>query len=471
MPSLRGDSQSAVPAADGLPLPRRNWAALAIWLAMAMTVLDTSIANIALPTMARELGASSVASIWIVNAYQIAIIITLLSLASVGEIVGYRQVYLGGLALFVAASVACTLAGSLAVLVMARFAQGLGAAAIMSVNGALVRFTFPSRHLGRAMGYNALVIAVSAASGPTVAGILLSCGSWRWIFAVNILFGVLSLLAGCRCLPHAKGEAGVFDLVSALLSAIALGGLFLGCSGGIQGAARWLIATGFGLFLVAGALVIRRAMGQSLPLVPLDLWRRPVLRLSYGASICSFAAQMAALVFLPFYLTSHFGFDHLRTGLLVTPIPLGIALSAPIAGQLSDRFPGGFLGGIGLCLAASGLAALAFLPLHISPVPAIVGCGLLCGVGFGLFQAPNNRTMIGKAPRERSGAAAGMLAISRLIGQATGALMVALLFHLVGTMNVTPLLAAAVFALVGATLSFRRVPGKETSPDNAAKAK
>lgn len=424
---------------------------------MAMTVLDTSIANVALPTMARELGASSAAAIWIVDAYQIAIIMTLLSTASIGEIFGYRWVYLSGLALFVAASAACALAGSLAALVLARFAQGLGAAAIMGVNGALVRFTFPARQLGRAMGYNALVIAVSAASGPTVAGIVLSLGTWRWLFAVNILFGLLSIVCGYRCLPTAKGDTRVFDFPSAALSAISLGGLFLGCAEAIQGGARSSIAISVSLFVVAGAIVIRRGARQIHPLVPLDLLRQSSLRLAYAASICSFAAQMAALIFLPFYLRAHFGFDHLQTGLLVTSIPLGIALCAPISGWLSDRLSRRWSGGIGLSLAASGLAVLAILLAQFPPMPVIIACGLFCGMGFGLFQVPNNRMMIGEAPRERSGAAAGMLAISRLVGQTSGALIVALLFQVSGVTSVAPLLAAAAAAILGATLSFRRV--------------
>ena len=159
---------------DGLPTPRRYWSAVAIWLALAMAVLDGAIANVALPTIARDLQASAATSVWIVNSYQLTITVLLLPLAALGDRLGYRRVYIPGLALFTLGSLGCALAHSLEGLILARVFQGIGAACIMSMNPALVRATYPSKMLGQGMGYNALVLSISAAAGPTLAAVILS---------------------------------------------------------------------------------------------------------------------------------------------------------------------------------------------------------------------------------------------------------------------------------------------------------
>src|SRR5215475_10203539 len=190
--------------ADGLPLPRRYWSILTIALGLAMSVVDGAIANVALPTIAGDLNASPAFSIWIVNGYQLAITISLLPLASLGEIVGYRRVYLAGLLLFTLASAFCASSQTLLWLTTARILQGFGAAGIMSVNAALVRFTYPRAQLGRGIGINAMVVAVSAAVGPTVAAAILAFASWPFLFAVNVPLGIAAVALGWRCLPHTQ---------------------------------------------------------------------------------------------------------------------------------------------------------------------------------------------------------------------------------------------------------------------------
>src|SRR6201985_1603881 len=177
-------SSPPIEHADGLPVPRRYWAILTIALGLVLAVMEGAIANIALPTIAKDLNASPAFSIWIVNGYQLAITISLLPLASLGEIVGYRRIYLAGLALFTIASLACALSHSLIGLTTARVIQGFGAAGIMSVNSALVRFVYPHKILGRGIGINALVVAVSAAAGPSIAAAILAAFTWPYLFAV-----------------------------------------------------------------------------------------------------------------------------------------------------------------------------------------------------------------------------------------------------------------------------------------------
>ena len=196
---------------------------LAIAVAVTMAVLDSSVANTALPSIARHLGISPAESVWIINAYQLSIVVLLLPLAALGERIGYRRVYLGGLALFTLGSLACALAGSLEALVLSRIAQGFGAAGIMAVNGALVRYTFPQASLGRGVGLNALVVSVAGAIGPTVASGILAIGPWQWLFAVNVPIGVFNILFAARVLPWSTLSDKSLDWLSAALSALAFG--------------------------------------------------------------------------------------------------------------------------------------------------------------------------------------------------------------------------------------------------------
>ena len=428
-------------AQDGLPVPRRYFAAVAIWLAISMSVLDSAIANIALPTIAGELHAAPPVAVWVINAYQLAITILLLPLAAMGDRIGHAKVYLPALGLFIAGSLACALARSLPALIAARMFQGIGAAGIMSMNAALVRATYPSAMLGRGMGYNALVLSVSAAIGPTLASLILSIASWPWLFAINVPVGLASLAVGWRCLPQTGGHGRQPDYLSALMSASMLGLVIFGA----ETFARALSLPGL-LLLVAGiiigALLVRREWRKPAPLLPLDLLRIPIFSLSIVTSVTSFAAQMLAFVTMPFLLQSVLGRSVVESGLLMTPWPLAIGCVAPFSGRLADRYSAGILGGIGLALFAAGLFSLATMGLHPSTL-AIVWRMALCGVGFGLFQSPNNRAMVTAAPRERSGAAGGMLATARLLGQTTGAVAVASGFHWLGLGSSHILLAIA----------------------------
>ena len=415
---------------DGLPPRARYLAFGTIAVALVVAVLDSSIVNVALPIIARDYGITPASAIWIVNAYQLAIVCALLPLASLGEIVGYRRIYAGGIALFTAASLACALAESLPVLVASRMVQGLGAAGIMSVNSALVRFIYPSALLGRGLGYNALIVGAAAAAGPSIAAAILSVAHWPWLFLVNVPLGLVTLIGAFRALPETPRSGARFDLLSAALSALTFGLLITGIDGLAEPGAGWRQAAHLGLAAAVGAAFVWYQLRLPRPLLPLDLLRIPVFALSMATSVCSFAAQAIGLVALPFYLHDTLGKSEAATGLLMTPWPLMTATLAAVSGPLADRYPPAALGGIGLALLSAGLASLALLPA--APTDLDVAWRLaLCGIGFGLFQTPNNRIIVTSAPRDRAGGASGLLATARLTGQSTGVAMVAVVFGLV----------------------------------------
>lgn len=440
-------------AQDGLPEPHRTWAVVTLAIGLMMSVLDASIANLALPTLAHEFAISEAASIWVVNAYQVAIIVSLLPLAALGELVGYRQVSRAGILLFTLASAGCAMADSLPTLVAARVLQGFGAAGIMSVNSALVRFIYPRAQLGRGFGVNVMVGSVSSALGPSIAAGILSVAGWQWLFAVNVPLGIIALLLGARSLPDTPRGTHKFDWGSAVLNALTFGLLISGIEAFGHGGDRTLAALQCLGALAAGWFLARRQVSRSNPLLPVDLLRRPVFALSVAASSFSFAAQSMTFITLPFYLELQLGLSRGETGLLMTPWPLTVTIVAPIAGRLSDRFSPGRMGALGETLMAVGLVALALLPAE----PAmwdIVWRMSLCGIGFGLFNSPNNRTMIAAAPAHRSGGASGMQATSRLMGQTIGTAVVALIFGVMALRGVpVTLYLAAGFAVAAAVAS------------------
>jgi DHA2 family multidrug resistance protein-like MFS transporter len=449
---------------DGLPVPRRYWAIAAIALAITMSVLDSTIVNVALPTIARDFGASSAASIWVINAYQLAILLVLLPFASLGEIVGYRRVSQAGLAVFTVASLACAFAPSLLSLSLARAVQGIGAAGIMSVNGALVRHTYPHRYLGRAVGINAFLVATAAAVGPTIAAAVLAVAHWRWLFGINLPLGIAAFVIALCALPDSERTPRRLNLTGAALYAGTVGLVLSGLQTLAHRAAVWLALGEICSGCILAWLLARHERPRAAPIIPFDLLRIRIFRLSLATSVCSFIAQMSALVALPFEI-QRLGHSAVETGLFITPWPLALAVVAPLAGRLADRYPAGLLGGVGLLTLASGLSLLVLYPAS-GTATGVLWRMALCGVGFGLFQAPNNRTIMGSAPRRRSGAAGGMLAAARLLGQSIGAAAVAILFRAYDDAGSNyALMVAALLAVTGAGLSLLRLaPGSTARP-------
>jgi MFS transporter, DHA2 family, multidrug resistance protein len=444
---------------DGLQSPRRRAAIAAVLSAMTLVVLDAAIANVALPSIARSLYVTPAMSALIITAYQLALVMALLPCSALGENLGYRRVFTAGVALFTVASVFCAVSPSLPWLVAARFLQGLGGAAVMALGVALLRQVVPHGQFGAAIGWNALVIALSSAAGPTMGALILSGTSWPWLFAVNLPVGLVVLLA-TRALPRRIGTGRRLDLVSAALNGGSFGALVVGTEMLLTKpvlAVMLLIASALGV-----GLLVRREMPKEVPLIPLDLLRVGSFRISVIASACCFAGQTAALVALPFYLQHALGQNTAMTGLYLTSWPLTVALTAPIAGRLANYVSTAWLCAAGGACLAIGLAAAALWPLHDGPLP-LIAFTMLCGLGFGLFNVPNNRNMFLAAPSERSGAAGGMQGTARLLGQTAGAVIMTLLFTLT-SIDEAPRIGlgiGSVLTLVAALVSVLRVKPTE----------
>ena len=241
------------------------------------------------------------------------------------------------------------------------------------------------------------------------------------------------------------------------MNALTFGLLITALSGFAQGQSLMLTGAELIVLLVTGFFFVRRQLTLPVPLLTVDLLRIPLFSLSICTSVCSFCAQMLALVSLPFFLQSVVGRTEVETGLLLTPWPLATMVMAPLAGYLIERVHAGLLGALGLAVMATGLFALALLPPSPSDLD-IIWRMILCGAGFGLFQSPNNHTIITSAPRHRSGGASGMLGTARLLGQSSGAALVALMFNLAGQNgNHLALLTAGALATLAAIVSGLRV--------------
>lgn len=454
---------TAAAETEGLPTPQRYWVLACVLCGVALMSLDGAIANIALPTMARDLGASNAGTVWVVNIYQLGSVICLLPAAALGEILGLKRVYATGLIIFTLSSLACALSPTLPILIVARFAQGMGCACIAAIGPAVVRGIYPRHLLGSGLAMIALCVAGGGALGPTIASLILSVATWPWLFLVNVPIGIVAVPLFLTLARPNQPRPRPFDYVATLLSAAALGLLLIGVDT-LGTGSRPLAIGEMAAGLACGALLVWHQSGRANAMLPLDLLKIPLMSLSLATATCAYTAQILAYVSLPFLFETVMHRTQTETGFLVTPWPAMIFIAAPLAGRLIRRYPAALLSSIGLTCLATGLLLLATMPAAPSDWN-IAWRMALCGIGFGSYQTPNNTTVMTAGPVARSGAAGGMLAVARTLGWCIGSALVTLIFSVTqDNATIRCLELGAGVAALGAIFSVSRYSARRQPP-------
>ncbi|WP_311947899.1 MFS transporter [Halomonas piscis] len=437
---------------DGLPGPERLLAVLALVSGTLMSVVDTTMINLALPSIAADLEVASADVVWVTTIFQVVSAAFLLVFAGLSELVTRRRIYLFGLSTFVLAALGSALSRQLELLLVFRALQGLGAAATLSIGASLYRLIFPSRLLGSALGLSALVVGGGYAAGPTLSGVMLSFTHWPWLFALNVPLGVVSLLLAYRALPREAPRQGSFDVPGALLSMLTLAGLFLTMDAIGHRAPLWQWAGLGAVALAGGTAFIRRQRRAAYPLLPLYLFGERRFTLAVSASGLAFIGQGLAFVALSFLYQEKMGLSPLLTAWLFTPWPLALM----VVGPLADRVNPSVLSTTGLALVIAGFVALALVDKNTGIVGSLWRVAL-CGLGFGLFQPPNNREMMASLPAARSANVSGVMSTTRTVGQSLGVALVGAVLALGLAVQVT-LWLGAVSALLSLVVSAARIP-------------
>ena len=446
---------------DSRKLSLKKYAAvIAILIVLVMTVLDVTLVNVALPVMADKFSISDSYAVWIVTIYQLAITMLLLPLSSVGDLFSYRRNFLIGVAVFTFSSALCAASTSFSMILISRALQGIGAACVMSVNIALTRLIYPRHILGRGLALNAMVIAIATAAGPTIAGCILSVASWHWLFLINVPFGIAAFFIGKKLLPSnpPKEHKLKFDWISGIENTIVFGLIFYALGSFARKGDLLTNSCLICIGLIVGVFYVRRQLDKEAPMLPVDLFRIRLYSLSIATSVCSFIAQNLAMISLPFLFFNSLGFSEITTGLLMTPWPLATMIVSPLAAKFVEKHNPGLTAAAGMGVYALGITLMLLLPHSEVSELNIAWRMALCGVGFGLFQTPNNIVMVIATPIQRTGGAGGMQSTARLVGQTIGATLVTLIFAIsLPKLSVQICLCVALgMALVAGILSLTR---------------
>ena len=425
-----------------------KWAVLAIVaVGVFMATLDSSIVNISLPTIARYFGVPLNGAVeWVIIAYLVVIAGVLLTTGRLSDMIGHKPIWAAGLAIFTLGSAICGAAPSLGLLIAARALQGLGGALIMAISPAMLISAFPAHERGRALGLNAVIVAIGVSVGPTLGGLITAYFTWRWIFYVNVPIGIVGIIATLRVLTERMhwGQ-GHFDPLGALLLAVGLIAITLGLSFGQEWG--WTSPLLIGTLVVGVCALIALVLVEhhvSNPIINFSLLHHRVFLSANLSLILSFLALFAVSFMLPFYLEELRGFSTEKAGLLLTPLPLTIAVLAPISGTLADRIGTRWLAAGGLAMACIGLILISQLNAQ-SSVWDIVWRLIIAGIGQAMFQSPNNSALRGAAPKEQRGIASGFLATGRVVGQSISVALAGAIFAAFGGADAGRALAANQF--------------------------
>ncbi|MBD5299011.1 MAG: MFS transporter [Bacteroides sp.] len=441
-------------------------AVIALQIVLVMTVLDVTLVNVALPVIAEKFAISSSTAIWLITVYQLVITMLLLPVSSIGDLFSYKRTFLTGVTLFTLSSALCAASQNFTMLVVARGLQGIGAACVMGVNIALVRLIYPREILGRGMALNAMCIAIATAAGPSIGGAILSFASWHWLFLINVPLGIIAFIIGWRLLPHnpVVDHKPPFDWISAVENMVVFGLIFYALGNFSRKGDILLSSILLIVGIVVGVFYLRRQFRHEQPLLPVDLFSNSMYSMSIATSVCSFIAQNVTMIALPFLYLKSYHFSEITTGLLMTPWPIATMIVSPIAARYVEKHNPGATAATGMMVFIAGVILLLFT----GDAPSewnIAWRMAVCGVGYGMFQTPNNIVMVMATPVHRTGGAGGMQSTARLVGQTLGATAVSTVFALTSSnsMGVTVcLVISALFALCAGVLSYTRTLGHKS---------
>jgi EmrB/QacA subfamily drug resistance transporter len=410
---------------------RARWALAALSLSMLLSSLGISSANVALPTLAQAFNASFQHVQWIVLAYLLAITTLIVGAGRLGDIIGRRRLLLAGLILFTLGSALCGAAPTLGLLIVARAAQGAGAAVMMALTMAFVGETVPKEKTGSAMGLLGTMSAIGTALGPSLGGILSAGPGWRAIFLVNVPLGVVAFALAYRALPvdrEPKMDRAGFDAMGMLLLGLTLGAYALAMTLGRARFGALNIALLLAAVIGAGLFVRAEARAAS-PLIALATFRDGVLSAGLATSALVSTVMMATLVVGPFYLSAALGLDAAVVGLVLSAGPLVAALTGVPAGRIADRFGAQRVTIVGLIAVAAGSFLLAILPATLG-IAGYIAPLVVMTSGYALFQTANNTAVMTEVGPDRRGVVSGMLNLSRNLGLITGASALGAVFAL-----------------------------------------
>jgi EmrB/QacA subfamily drug resistance transporter len=399
--------------------PRRYRVLSVVMLGSILGPIDGSIVNVILPTITRSFSASLAVAEWVPMVYLLTIGSLVLFFGRLGDIWGYRKVFLVGLAGFVAASGLCATAPTMHTLVAFRALQGVAAGMLMAVPLAILTGTFAARERGKALGLYAISISVGLAVGPSLGGFLAALFGWRSAFLINVPVGIVAFVLARRLLPEMAGRPGRIDFAGALTALVALASFLLFVTHAQQDGLTPVTGALLAVALGSGALFLRVESRSAEPMLHLPLFHSATLSFGALASLVNFMSQFVVVFLTPFFLQRVLAAGPGRVGLIMTAFPLAVLCVAPFAGALSDR-----IGTVGPAVVGAGLGAVACGLLATMPAGAgaeqVAWRLALFGLGAGIFQSPNNSAVMGSAPRQHLGVVSSLLGTTRTVGMVLG---------------------------------------------------
>ena len=445
---------------DDLPPRQRIPAIVAVLLCIVTASVNVTLVNLALPVMAKDFNVDAEHVIYVVSSYQLTLVLSLLVLSNLGDLLGFKRVFLTGAVVFVVASFGCAVSQSLPMLISFRIIQGLGATAIQGTFFSLLTLIYPKQQLGRGMGLCSMTFALATLSGPPLAALILAVGSWHWLFIFNIPFGIVSLILGWHYFPAnavtvTKCPINVSD---ATLHIFTFGLFFFATSGWSHQPQQCVGNTVLTvLCLVSAFIYILRQRGQKAPFFPIDLLRQGSFGFPIILTILSFTALLTTVVAVPFIFHSRFGYSASQTGLLMTALAGATVVSSMVAGYSIERTKPIYISGIGFMIFALSAFSFALLPENVTVFDLIWRLGLF-GIGGGLIQPANNFMAVSSAPAERKGAANGILSTSIMFGQTLGMVLLTVIFLLTGSEAMfSPFYISGIIATMGAVVVCTRL--------------